>query len=91
MPRPLPRAYFTIAPDLAVEVTSPGDTESEVVDKVGDWLAAGTSLIWTVNPWVRSAQVYRADGTSDMIPATGTLSGEDVLPGLSIDFGAMLS
>jgi len=35
VPRPLPRGYATVAPDLAVEVLSPDDRAGEVLDKVG--------------------------------------------------------
>ena len=36
--------------DLAVEVVSPSDTFTEVEEKVGEWLEAGTALVWVVNP-----------------------------------------
>jgi hypothetical protein len=34
----LPRGYFEGAPDLAVELVSPGDTATEFDEKVRDWL-----------------------------------------------------
>src|SRR5690349_18325812 len=37
----IPVAYFPEAPDLAVEVVSPGDTVSEVECKAEDWLNGG--------------------------------------------------
>ena len=37
----LPRKFWPGAPDLAVEVLSPGDTRREVDEKVADWLEAG--------------------------------------------------
>ncbi|HYO49018.1 MAG TPA: Uma2 family endonuclease, partial [Chloroflexia bacterium] len=46
-------AFWTITPDLAVEVVSPSDTEVEVREKVRDFLAAGTPLVWTVYPRTR--------------------------------------
>lgn len=36
-----PEGFWAIAPDLVVEVVSPGDTAVEVQDKVTDWLQAG--------------------------------------------------
>ena len=35
------RGYWEGAPDLAVEVISPGDTYAEVAEKVEEWLTAG--------------------------------------------------
>ncbi len=49
-PDGIPRSYVPGAPDLAVEVVSPGDTVREVDDKVADWLNAGSEAVWVVNP-----------------------------------------
>ncbi len=42
--------FFPAAPDLAVEVLSPGDRASEVVAKVRDWLTAGCGMVWIIDP-----------------------------------------
>jgi hypothetical protein len=34
-----------------------------MLGKVGDWLAAGTPLVWVIDPERRLAHVYRQDGT----------------------------
>ena len=47
------------APDLAVEVMSPGDTKREVAEKVAEWLDAGAQLVWVVNPKLRTVTVTR--------------------------------
>jgi len=73
--------YFPGAPDLAVEVVSPNDRADEVQDKVQDWLSHGTQLVWVVEPKTRTVTVYRPDGTANVLQATDTLDGEDVLPG----------
>src|SRR4051812_18032671 len=41
----IPKNFWAIAPDLAVEVVSPGDTYNEVEEKVEAWLAAGTRAV----------------------------------------------
>jgi Uma2 family endonuclease len=50
-----------MAPDLAVEVVSPGDTAWEVREKVEDWLKAGTRLVWTISsrPLGHSLSVFK--------------------------------
>ena len=83
VPKPLPRGYAHIAPDLAVEVLSPDDRAGEVLAKVSDWLSAGCRLVWVVDPDRRIARVYRADGTEAHASANSTLDGEDVLPGFT--------
>ena len=56
----LPKGYWRGAPDLAVEVISPGDTYSEVESKVEEWLGAGTRLVVVLNPRSSTATVYRS-------------------------------
>ena len=73
--------YFPGAPDLAVEVVSPNDRADEVQEKVQDWLSHGTQLVWVVEPKSRTVTVYRPDGTANVLQATDTLDGEEVLPG----------
>src|SRR5690349_21826719 len=45
--------FFEAAPDLAVEVVSPGDTDEEVAEKILQYLSAGTKLVWIVRPRTR--------------------------------------
>ena len=80
LPEPPPRGYAAIAPDLVIEVLSPDDRPGEVLSKVGDWLEAGTTLVWVVDPDGRTARVYRADGGQDLLTDYDRLDGEVVLP-----------
>ena len=82
--------YPALAPDLAVEVLSPGDRPGEVLAKVADWLSAGTRLVWVVDPARRTARVYRADGSETLVTADQALDGEDVLPGFSCPLEGIL-
>lgn len=75
--------YFTISPDLAVEVISPGDLASKVEEKILEYLEAGVKLVWVIYPEERIACVRRADGTATMLKETGSLSGEDVVSGFT--------
>lgn len=79
--QPDPRGHCRIAPDLAAEVISPNDIIDELHEKIDDYKSAGVRLIWVFDPRWRNVNVYRADGTAEVIPANGELSGEDVLPG----------
>ena len=79
-----PRGYWPGAPDLAVEVVSPHDLYTEVDQKAARWLAAGTRLVFVVNPRRRTVTVHRADGTSHTLSGDDLLDGGDVVPGWSI-------
>lgn len=90
VPDPLPAGYAELAPDLAAEVISPGDRAGAVLAKVADWLSGGSALVWVVDPVRRIARVYRADGSESLIPDTGALDGENVLPGFACPLARIL-
>ena len=78
------RGYFPGPPDLAIEIRSPGDRPGEMLRKIGDYLDAGTALVWYLDPERRSATVYRQDGSTLTIGEDGVLDGEEVLPGFAL-------
>lgn len=73
--------FAPLAPDLAVEVLSPSNTMSEIHDKVLDYLDAGSSLVWVVDPRSRTVTIYRSREEIRLIAADGEIDGGDVLPG----------
>lgn len=73
--------FWPGAPDLAIEVLSPGDTYSEVEEKVLDWLAAGTRLVIVVDARRRTATVYSSPTAMTVLGVDDTLDGGDVVPG----------
>jgi Uma2 family endonuclease len=82
-----PKGYWPGAPDLAVEVLSPGDRVGEVDEKVGEWLGAGTSLVWVVSPRWRSVTVHRKAQAIRVLTEDATLDGEDVIVGFRCRVG----
>jgi Uma2 family endonuclease len=79
-----PRGDATLAPDLVAEILSPDDRPGEVLAKMGEWLDAGVEIVWLIDPYRRTAQVYRADGSVDAVAPDGALEGGTVLPGLRV-------
>lgn len=77
----IPTGYWPGAPDLAVEVISPGDTYEEVEEKVSQWLGAGTLLVWIVNPRHRTVTVRSEADTARILSDTDDLLGGQLLPG----------
>ena len=74
-------AFWPGAPDLAVEVVSPGDTTGEVDEEVKSWLDVGAEMVWVVNPQWRSVTVYRSATDIKTLTENDELDGEDVVPG----------
>jgi len=90
LPDPRTRGYPALAPDLVVEVLSPGDRPGETLAKVADWLNAGTALVWVIDPDRGVARVYRADGSETLVTRDETLDGEEVVPGFTCVLGLIL-
>jgi Uma2 family endonuclease len=79
----VPKYEITIPPDLVAEVMTPLDTFAEVEERVRDYRLAGVKLIWIVSPEAKTVLVRRLDRTCAELDETGTLSGEDVIPGFT--------
>lgn len=79
----VPEGFCPLAPDLAVEVVSPGDRPREVLDKVGEYLQAGTRLVWVVDPDTRTVAVHRTLSDVLTVAAGEALEGGAVLPGFA--------
>lgn len=77
------QGFFDGAPDLAVEVVSPGDLDAEINEKVLDYLNAGTRLVWIVRPRGQTVTVYRSLKDVRILTRDEALDGADVLPGFS--------
>jgi Uma2 family endonuclease len=77
------RGFAALAPDLVAEILSPDDRPGEVLTKVGEWLDAGVTLVWLIDPERAAASVYRADGSVTTVASDANLDGETVLPGFS--------
>lgn len=78
------KGFAELTPDLVVEVLSPSDRTRDVRAKVTDWLSAGAQLVWVLDAECVRADVYRSNGTSDRVGASGALDGEDMLPGFRL-------
>ncbi len=77
----IPAAYWPFAPDLAVEVVSPSDRLADVHVKIAEYFAAGTRLVWLVEPETRMVHVYRSPQEVEVVGTEQDLGGGDVLPG----------
>lgn len=75
------KGYRLGAPDLVVEVVSPGDTFGRVEAKVARWLEAGCRMVVVVNPERHAATVYRSLSDVRLLTESDELDGGDVVPG----------
>jgi Uma2 family endonuclease len=79
----VPKKYIPFPPDLAVEVVSPNDSESEIQTKVQEYQIAGVPLMWVVYPETQTVTVYRLNSEVEVLGIDDMLSGEDIIPGFT--------
>ncbi len=75
------RGFLPCPPDLAIEVISPGDSYTEVHEKVMEWLEAGCRMVVTIDPRRRTVTVYRSRHDIEILTEEDTLSGGEVVVG----------
>ena len=73
-----------VAPDLAVEVLSSGNSAAEMDRKLREYFASDVRLVWYIDPQTRTANSYTGMEQCDVIAEDGSLSGEPVLPGFKL-------
>lgn len=76
--------YWPGAPDLAVEVISPGDTYAEVEEKALEWMESGVSVVLTINPCQRTVTVCRSLTEIEVLRENSVLDLGAVVPGFKV-------
>jgi Uma2 family endonuclease len=86
-PEQIEDAFIPVVPDFVAEIRSKSDSLKKLQKKMKEtWIENGVRLAWLIDPYMERAYVYRADGSVEIVPDfKGQLSGENVLPGFSLD------
>jgi Uma2 family endonuclease len=80
----LPTGFLEGAPDLVVEILSLGSTIAEIEDKIVEYFANGTRLLWVISPGQHYVLVYRSGYEPQRLLTSGDfLEGEEVVPGFT--------
>ena len=83
----IPDSFWDGAPDLAVEVLSPSDSASDVLDKVRDYLAAGADQVWVADPKSSTVSVYSSLQDVQTLTERETLEGAGAVAGFRCRVG----
>jgi Uma2 family endonuclease len=79
-----------LAPDLAVEVLSEGNTKPEMARKVREYFDSGTQLVWLIDPRKRTVRVFSSPDRSTLVREHQTLDGGELLPGFAVSVADLL-
>ena len=72
-----------VAPELAIEIISPGQTFGDMTEKATDYLQAGIDRVWLVDTKSQSITVFRANNIPTTFRGTAAIT-DDLLPELEI-------
>lgn len=78
-----PEGWADAGPDIVVEILSPSNRRNAMRAKVGEYLAAGSSIVWVVDPDSKTVMVYTGNLRGVELGETDTITGGDVLPNFS--------
>lgn len=84
---PIPEIW----PDLAIEVLNKSNTAREMTRKLNENFAAGTELVWYVDPKTKTVRVYTEPECFLTLDITDTLDGGLVLPGFTLPVRSIFS
>jgi Uma2 family endonuclease len=76
--------FTPFAPDLAIEVASPSNTEASLLLKTSLYLAGGTKQVWIVRPRQQTVTVFSPDEPERILGLDDALDGGNVVPGFSL-------
>jgi Uma2 family endonuclease len=79
--KPSTQSFFPGAPDLAVEILSPGNTRGEIDGRLKDFFESGARLVWIVDPNARRVEVCSSLDQRQFIVGGEMLEGGESLPG----------
>ncbi len=72
-----------VAPELVIEIISPGQTFGEIAEKATDYLKAGVSRVWVVDTKARTVTVF-APSSLPITYRSHQIITDDLLPELEI-------
>ena len=77
--------FAPICPDFVMELISPSDNLPDLDAKMKEYLDNGCRLGWLLNPKQKLVRIYRPEQSTEILNSPLVLSGEDVLPGFTLN------
>ena len=79
------QGFPPICPDFVIELRSRTDRLKPLQNKMQEYLASGLRLGWLINPKDKQVEIYRLGQEVEVVGMPVVLSGEEVLPGFSLE------
>ena len=82
--------FAPIDPDFVIELRSSNDKLDDLQQKMKEYMDCGIRLGWLINPQDKQVEIYRQGQNKDVLANPASLSGESILPGLTVDLTDIL-
>jgi Uma2 family endonuclease len=79
------RGFVPLCPDFVVELRSATDSLAKLQEKMQEYLDNGARLGWLIDPQNNRVEIYRPAQEIEVLEHPTELSGEDVLPGFTLN------
>ena len=83
------KKFPPLAPDFVIELKSETDRLLKLQSKMQEYRDNGVRLGWLINPQDRTVEIYRLGQEVEVFSSPFSLSGEDVLPGFTLDINSI--
>ena len=77
--------FAPICPDFVIELRSRTDGLNQLQRKMQEYLNSGLKLGWLSYPQSQQVEIYLQNKAREIVSLPTTLSGENILPGFSLD------
>jgi Uma2 family endonuclease len=74
-------AMWNVTPEFVIELKSASDRLNALRAKMKEWIANGISIAWLIIPESRTVEIYRADGSVEMLTGPSEIRGEGAVEG----------
>jgi Uma2 family endonuclease len=82
-------SFIPLAPDFVIELRSKTDALKTLQAKMQEYMDNGVRLGWLIDPKSRRVEIYHPGQEVEVLESPVRLSGEDVLPGFSLDLSPL--
>jgi Uma2 family endonuclease len=77
--------FIPLCPDFVIEILSPSDSLKKTQEKMQEYIDNGCRLGWLIKRKNPEVHIYRPGKAVEVLKSPQTLSGEDVLPGFTLN------
>jgi Uma2 family endonuclease len=77
--------FIPLCPDFVIELLSPSDSFKKTEEKMQEYMENGCLFGWLINRQNRQVAIYRLGKKVEVLNAPTSISGEDILPGFTLN------